>query len=160
MQHLEVSGAVRHIYIYIYIYIYVIRRLKVKEQARYRRKQRAFGFPCCFLACNCYENHHWHTLSCSLTQVWKAGGRHLVDTFRAAFLLCGVLISFYVCLQSDFAVLLCNWYVSLLLKRFGHRSQIDCTFRYCLKRYNNLVAKKHDILQLTNWPSGTGGGSN
>ena len=29
MQHLEVSGAVRHIYIYIYIYIYVIRRLKV-----------------------------------------------------------------------------------------------------------------------------------
>ena len=36
MQHLEVSGAVRHIYIYmyiyiyIYIYIYVIRRLKVK----------------------------------------------------------------------------------------------------------------------------------
>ena len=27
MQHLEVSGAVRHIY--IYIYIYVIRRLKV-----------------------------------------------------------------------------------------------------------------------------------
>ena len=31
MQHLEVSGAVRHIYIYIYIYIYVIRRLKVKR---------------------------------------------------------------------------------------------------------------------------------
>ena len=30
MQHLEVSGAVRHIYIYIYIYIYAIRRLKVK----------------------------------------------------------------------------------------------------------------------------------
>ena len=28
MQHLEVSGVVRHIY--IYIYIYVIRRLKVK----------------------------------------------------------------------------------------------------------------------------------
>ena len=28
MQHLEVSGAVRHIY--IYIYIYVIRRLKFK----------------------------------------------------------------------------------------------------------------------------------
>ena len=42
MQHLEVSGAVRHIYIYIYIYIcvcvcvcvYVIRRLKVKIDAR------------------------------------------------------------------------------------------------------------------------------
>ena len=31
MQHLEVSGAVRHIY--IYIYIYVIRRLKVKDYA-------------------------------------------------------------------------------------------------------------------------------
>ena len=31
MQHLEVSGAVRHIYIYIYIYIYVIRRLKVNK---------------------------------------------------------------------------------------------------------------------------------
>ena len=30
MQHLEVSGAVRHIYIYIYIYMCVIRRLKVK----------------------------------------------------------------------------------------------------------------------------------
>ena len=30
MQHLEVSGAVRHTYIYIYIYIYVIRLLKVK----------------------------------------------------------------------------------------------------------------------------------
>ena len=40
MQHLEVSGAVRHtcvcvcvcvsVYIYIYIYIYVIKRLKVK----------------------------------------------------------------------------------------------------------------------------------
>ena len=30
MQHLKVSGAVRHIYIYIYIYIYVIRQLKVK----------------------------------------------------------------------------------------------------------------------------------
>ena len=29
MQHLEVSGAVLHIYIYIYIYIYIIRRLKV-----------------------------------------------------------------------------------------------------------------------------------
>ena len=29
MQHLEVSGAVRHIYIYIYIYIYVIRQLRV-----------------------------------------------------------------------------------------------------------------------------------
>jgi len=29
MQHLEVSGAVRHIY--IYIYIYVIRRLKVNS---------------------------------------------------------------------------------------------------------------------------------
>ena len=32
MQHLEVSGAVRHIYIYIYIYIYVIRRLKVNNE--------------------------------------------------------------------------------------------------------------------------------
>ena len=32
MQHLEVSGAVRH----IYIYIYVIRRLKVKKQSRNR----------------------------------------------------------------------------------------------------------------------------
>jgi hypothetical protein len=64
--------------------------------------------------------------------------------------LCGVLISFYVCLQSDFAVLLCNWYVSLLLKRFCHRSQIERTFRYYLKRYNNFVANKHDILQLTN----------
>ena len=32
MQHLEVSGAVRHIY--IYIYIYVIRRLKVKLKSR------------------------------------------------------------------------------------------------------------------------------
>ena len=31
MQHLEVSGAVRHIY--IYIYIYVIRRLKVNIPA-------------------------------------------------------------------------------------------------------------------------------
>ena len=31
MQHLEVSGAVRHIYIYICIYIYVIRRLKVND---------------------------------------------------------------------------------------------------------------------------------
>ena len=30
MKHLEVSGAVRHIYIYIYIYI--IRRLKVKQK--------------------------------------------------------------------------------------------------------------------------------
>ena len=30
MQHLEVSGAVRHIY--IYIYIYVIRRVKVKQR--------------------------------------------------------------------------------------------------------------------------------
>ena len=30
MTHLEVSGAVRHIY--IYIYIYVIRRLKVNEE--------------------------------------------------------------------------------------------------------------------------------
>ena len=29
MQHLEVSGAVRHIY--VYIYIYVIRWLKVKQ---------------------------------------------------------------------------------------------------------------------------------
>ena len=35
MQHLKVSGAVRHIYIYIYIYIYcvcVIRRLKVRYE--------------------------------------------------------------------------------------------------------------------------------
>ena len=32
MQHLEVSGAVRHIY--IYIYIYVIRRLKVNLGTR------------------------------------------------------------------------------------------------------------------------------
>ena len=31
MQHLEVSGAVRHTHIYIYIYIYVIRRLRVKS---------------------------------------------------------------------------------------------------------------------------------
>ena len=31
MQHLEVSGAVRHIYIYIYVCMFVIRRLKVKE---------------------------------------------------------------------------------------------------------------------------------
>ena len=30
MQHLEVSGAVPHIYIYIYIYIYVVRQLRVK----------------------------------------------------------------------------------------------------------------------------------
>ena len=32
MQHLEVSGAVRHIYIYmcVYIYIYVVRQLRVK----------------------------------------------------------------------------------------------------------------------------------
>ena len=33
-KHLEVSGAVRHIYIYIYIYIYVVRQLRVKEQGR------------------------------------------------------------------------------------------------------------------------------
>ena len=35
MQHLEVSGAVRHlyIYIYIYIYIYVVRKLRVKKEA-------------------------------------------------------------------------------------------------------------------------------
>jgi len=32
MQHLDVSGAVRHIY--IYIYIYVIRRLKVLPLAK------------------------------------------------------------------------------------------------------------------------------
>ena len=35
MQHLEVSGAVRHIYIiyiYIYIYIYIIRRLGGKAE--------------------------------------------------------------------------------------------------------------------------------
>ena len=35
MQHLEVSGAVRHIYIYIYIYIYVIRRLEVNAEIYY-----------------------------------------------------------------------------------------------------------------------------
>ena len=29
MQHLEVSGALRHIYIYIYIYIYVVQQLRV-----------------------------------------------------------------------------------------------------------------------------------
>ena len=42
MQHLEVSGAVRHIYIYIYIYIYVIRRLKVKGTWT---NQVSFNFP-------------------------------------------------------------------------------------------------------------------
>ena len=55
MQHLEVSGAVRHIYIYIcavrhiyiYIYICVIRRLKVKGKELYlnissREKERTF----------------------------------------------------------------------------------------------------------------------
>ena len=31
MQHLEVSGAVRHIY--IYIYIYVVRQLRVNKQS-------------------------------------------------------------------------------------------------------------------------------
>ena len=61
--------------------------------------------------------------------------------------LCGV---FYVCLQSDSAHLPCNWYVSLLPKCSGRRSQIDCIFRYCLKHYNNSVANKHDILQLIN----------
>ena len=30
MQHLDVSGAVRHIY--IYIYVYVIRRLKINDK--------------------------------------------------------------------------------------------------------------------------------
>ena len=35
MQHLEVSGAVRH----IYIYIYIIRRLKVNIQNRQSRSQ-------------------------------------------------------------------------------------------------------------------------
>ena len=55
-----------------------------KEKTRFRRKRRTFGFPRCFHACNCSDNHHWQNLSCSLTQVWKAGGRHLVDTFRAA----------------------------------------------------------------------------
>ena len=42
MQHLEVSGAVRHIYIYIYIYIYVIRRLKVNVNGKKKRE----SFPC------------------------------------------------------------------------------------------------------------------
>ena len=40
MQHLEVSGAVRHIYIYIYkyIYIYVVRQLKVNVYCIYLRR--------------------------------------------------------------------------------------------------------------------------
>jgi len=38
MQHLEVSGAVRHmcVCIYIYIYIYVVRQLRVKLLSTWR----------------------------------------------------------------------------------------------------------------------------
>ena len=43
MQHLEVSGAVRHIY--IYIYIYGIRRLKINL---YDLRNLPYG-PCCVL---------------------------------------------------------------------------------------------------------------
>jgi len=48
MQHLEVSGAVRHIY--IYIYIYVIRRLKVNESFFLITRHFSFNFSyTCYL---------------------------------------------------------------------------------------------------------------
>ena len=70
MQHLEVSGAVRHIYIYIYIYIYIIMRLKVNQG--YRRTFRMWNTYCFSTA----------------TVVMRT---HLIVTRIAC------LVSFYVC---------------------------------------------------------------
>ena len=59
MQHLEVSGAVRHTHththththIYIYIYVYVIRRLKVKQKSSYQHGSKSEQVPRYSLLC-------------------------------------------------------------------------------------------------------------
>ena len=67
MLHLEVSGAVRHIYIYIYIYIYVIKRLKVKGK-------RKISWLSCF--------RHEVDGNCALLGHYAASGGNFLSTFR------------------------------------------------------------------------------
>ena len=98
MQHLEVSGAVQHIYIYmyIYIYIYVIRRLKVKQR--------------------CSKTH---AVSC------KGILRNILITNEMHFNVCYIFYSLYSQQQVS-AAIAAIFRVMLLLQKYNCTNVVSC----------------------------------